>query len=272
MQRVYSMAYLTACHGTAAQAIRIAAGHGYRHVGLRLAPNGAGGAVQALVGEPALLREVQALQRDTGVTTYDLEIVRIGEAFDARAFLPLFETGAALGARAVLVAADDPDPARLAAGYARLCEAMQPYGLTADLEFMPWTAVRNARDALAVVRAAGMPANAGILVDALHFGRSDTTLDDIRAIPPALLHYAQICDASTRAQHGRDFTTEELIHTARCARLLPGEGGIDLAGLFEALPATLPVSVEIVDLARMQAQGDDAWAGACLAASRRLLD
>jgi len=271
MERTYSLAYLTACHSDAIAAIRIAAELGYRHVGLRPLPNGPGAVKQDLIDAPAILREVLALQRATGVTVFDLEIVRIGADFDPAPCLPLFEVGQALGARAVLVASDDPDPARLADSYAALCDRMRPFGLTADLEFMPWTAVRNAREALAVIDAAGRPANAGILVDALHFGRSDTTLDDIRALPRELLHYAQVCDATTRTQHGRDFTDDELIRTARCERLLPGEGGIDLAGLFAALPDDLPLSVEIVHLARMERVGDAAWAEACMAASRRLL-
>ena len=41
---------------------------------------------------------------------------------------------AELGARAVLVAGDDPDEARLTANYARLCEVMQPYGMTGTVK------------------------------------------------------------------------------------------------------------------------------------------
>ncbi len=272
MDKSYSLAYLTACHVDAVTALRIAADLGYRHVGLRPVPNGSGGAFQPLIDEPALLREVLAVQRDRGVTVFDLEIVRIGANFDPQAWRPLMELGQTLGARAVLVAADDREPARLADHYARLCELMRPYGLTADLEFMPWTAVRTAREAIAVIKAAGVPANAGILVDALHVGRSDTTLADIRAIPRDWLHYAQVCDATTRPDHDGPFTVDELIHTARAERLLPGEGEIDLGGLFSALPADLPVSVEIVNLARMAERGDAGWAADCLAASRALLD
>jgi len=265
--RRFSLAYLSACHCTAAEAIRVAGQTGYAAVGLRLLPNGAAGPHQPLIDDAAALREALAAQRDTGVAVLDLEIVRIGESFDARAFRPLFETGAALGARHVLVAADDPDRTRLAESYARLCEAMQPFGLTADLEFMPWTEVPDARAAVAVIERAGRPANAGVLVDALHVGRSATTLADLRAIPRDWLHYAQICDASTPAQHGRAFTTDELIHTARCERLLPGEGGIDLAGIFAALPGTLPISVEVVHLKRMAECSAPDWAARCLAAS-----
>ena len=118
-----------------------------------------------------------------------------------------------------------------------------------------------------VVKLAGTPKNAGILVDALHFGRSTTTLQDIAAIPRELLHYAQMCDA----QAGLNFTTEELIHTARQERLLPGEGSIDVTSLFVTLPQDLPVSVEIVNLERSQPIGDLAWAKLALDASQQVL-
>ena len=272
MSRIYSMAYLTSNTCTPPQAVRLAAELGYAFTGLRLLPNMAGAPQQFLISQPEVLRETVAVQRDTGVGIFDLEIIRIAEDFDERAYLPLLEAGAALRAKAVLVAGDDINQARLTDAYARLCELMQPYGLTADLEFMPWTAVPDANAALRIIKAAGHPANAGILVDALHVDRSSTTLDDIRAIPRDLLHYAQICDAPTQVQVGRAFTVEEMIHTARCERLLPGEGRIDLKGLFDALPQDLPISVEVVHLERLAQLGQTAWARQCLAVSRALLE
>lgn len=265
--RALSLAYLTSHRCTPADAIAVAARQGYGFVGLRLWPNAPGAPQQHLLGQPDVLRETLAVQRDTGVGVFDLEIIRIGADFNPHTWDALYDAGAALKAKAILVAGDDTDEARLTANYARLCEVMAPYGMTADLEFMPWTAVPNAQSALRIVRNAGTPAKAGILVDALHFGRSHTTLDDIRAIPRELLHYAQICDAEA----GTHFTTEQMIHTARCERLLPGEGNIDLHGLFQALPADLPISVEVVHLEREKTQSVDEWAATCLAASRPYL-
>jgi sugar phosphate isomerase/epimerase len=261
--RPHSLAYLTSHRNTPPDAVRIAAQRGYQHVGLRLWPNAPGAPQQVLLGQPGVMRETLAALRDTGIGVFDLEIIRIDADFDPQRWGALYEAGAALGARAILVAGDDPDEARLTQNYARLCEVMAPYGMTADLEFMPWTAVPDARAALRVVTNAGTPANAGILVDALHFGRSNTTLDDIRAIPRALLHYAQICDAEA----GTHFSTEQMVHTARCARLLPGEGTIDLRGLMTALPADLPISVEVVNFEREREQLPTLWAATCLAAS-----
>ena len=265
--RTYSLAYLTANASTVPQAITIAAELGYGFVGLRVQPNGPGAPFQTLIGDAAVLRETQAVMRDTGVGVYDLEIIRIGEQFQVTDHAALMDIGKTLGAKAVLIAADDANESRLADNYAALCDAMRPYGLTADLEFMPWTAVKDAKSAMRVVELAGRPSNAGILVDALHFGRSTTSLQDIAAIPREWLHYAQMCDA----QAGLNFTTEELIHTARQERLLPGEGNIDVTGLFATLPQDLPVSVEIVNLERSIPIGDKAWAELCLNATKKVL-
>lgn len=263
MARALSLAYLTASRCTPAEAVQLAAQNGYAFVGLRPWPNAPDAPHQALLGRPEILRETQAAMRDTGVGVFDLEIIRIDADFDPHRWDALFEAGATLDAKAFLVAGDDRDEARLTESYARLCEVLQPLGMTANLEFMPWTAVPDARSALRIVNNAGRPANAGILIDALHFGRSTTTLDDIRAIPRELLHYAQICDAEA----GTHFSTEQLIHTARCERLLPGEGSIDLQGLFAALPHDLPVSVEIVNLEREAQESPQQWAARCAAAA-----
>lgn len=182
MKRAHSLAYLTSHRCTPTEAVRIASQTGYEFVGLRVWPNAPGAPQQQLIDDPTALRETLAALRDTGVGVFDLEIIRINESFDPRNWNALYEVGAQLQARAILVAGDDENEARLTDNYARLCDVMQPYGMTADLEFMPWTAVKDARSALRIVRNAGMPSNAGILVDALHFGRSSTTLDDIRAI------------------------------------------------------------------------------------------
>jgi sugar phosphate isomerase/epimerase len=57
----------------------------------------------------------------------------------------------------------------------------------------------------------------------------------------APLRYLQFCDAHP----GRPTEVKELMRQARGDRLFPGEGALDLEGLLRALPADLPVSVEI---------------------------
>jgi len=76
-----------------------------------------------------------------------------------------------------------------------------------------------------------------------------------------------MCDAKA----GLHFSTEELIHIARLERQLPGEGTIDLQGLFDTLPKDLPISVEIPDMKRSKAMGDKAWSKLALDATRKVL-
>jgi sugar phosphate isomerase/epimerase len=262
----YSLAYLTSVPCSPADALVLAAKLGYKYTGVRIAPASPGGDFSPLVTDAAMLRETAARSRDSGARVFDVEIVRLAADFKVAAFTPFLETCGALGARAILVAGDDPDEGRLTASFAALCDAAADYGLTADLEFMPWTKVPDARSALRVVGNAARP-NGRILVDALHAGRSATTLADLAAIPRAMLSYAQLCDAPGEIPA----THEGLIHTARCARLLPGEGGIDLVGILSQLPVDLPISVEIPNEERLPALGAEEWARQALAAAKMIV-
>ena len=262
--RSYSLAHLTVLSLPPPQVVAVAARSGYDCAGLRLLPAMPGGTAYPLMDDARLLRETLSRINSTGVAILDLEIVRIDRQFDARGLLPFLEAGSRLGARAVLVGADDRDQARLAQSFAALCDAARPFGLTADIEFMPWTAVPDIGSAVRLVQAAGCPANAGVLVDALHFARSRSSLEEIGALPRSWLHYAQLCDAPA----GIPATDAELIHTARSNRLLPGEGGIDLRALCARLPVDLPLSIEIPNESRLSALGPEAWARQALAAAR----
>jgi sugar phosphate isomerase/epimerase len=266
MPPVFSLAHLTALDLPPPELIAVAARTGYQKAGVRLLPASPGGAAYPLMDDALALEATLARIRGTGVGVFDLEIVRLDAGFQARRYLPFLEVGARLGAKAMLVAGDDPDEARLTASFAALCETSAPFGISADLEFMPWTRVQDGKTALRIVTNAAQP-NGGVLVDALHFARSATSLADIAAIPRARLHYAQICDAPAEVPT----TTEGLIHTARCERLLPGEGGIDVAGLLAKLPDDLPVSVEIPSETSVCALGAEEWARRALAASKAAL-
>lgn len=208
MSRAYSLAYLTAAPLSPPDVVTLGAKLGYSAVGVRALSAAPGGDFDPLIEDKALLRETVARIRDAGVGVFDVEIVRLAPDFSVDRFRPFLDVCGALGAKAVLVAGDDPDAARLTASYAAFCDAAAPYGLSADLEFMPWTAVPNARAALRIVEAAARP-NGGVLVDSLHAGRSATTLQEIATIPRNYLHYAQICDAPVPTPR----TNEELIFT-----------------------------------------------------------
>ncbi|MEZ5448838.1 MAG: sugar phosphate isomerase/epimerase [Thiolinea sp.] len=235
----FSLSYLTVLEATPPEAVRIAAACGYDFVGFRITPAGSEPPFPLLT-DNRLLRETKAALADTGVQVADIEIVRINADFDAQSTLPFLERCAELEARHILVAGDDADLQRTAGHFAEFCELAAQYRLTADLEPMPWTGVKHVRDALQVLELAGHD-NGYILLDALHVARSDSSYADIAAIDPARINYVQFCDAPQLANP----SVEQLIHTARDERRLPGQGDIDLAGFLRVIPKDKVLAVEV---------------------------
>ncbi|WP_406854353.1 sugar phosphate isomerase/epimerase [Alsobacter sp. KACC 23698] len=264
--RQWSLSFLTCLGAAPEDAARAAAEAGYDFVGLRLAPASPGGVAFPLMDQPTRVRDLRRLMADRGIGVFDVEMIRLGPDFDVEGHLRLLECSADLGARVVLVAGDDPDESRLTASYAQLCAAAAPFGLCMDLEFMPQSELGDLAAARRVLEAADQP-NQGVIVDALHVSRSRTPVADVAALPPAWLHYAQICDGPADIPSSR----EALNHAARHARLMPGDGGIDLAPIFAALPADLPIAVEVPNDAQSAGWSAADWARRGLASAKAAL-
>jgi sugar phosphate isomerase/epimerase len=211
--------------------VSVAAQAGYDCVGLRLVPV-AGQPFQHALDVPAIERRLA----DTGVRVLDVEVFRLAPDTQVADFEPALAIAARLGATELLVHGADADESRLIDRFGALCDLAARYRLAANLEPMPWVDVSNIAKARRVLEGAGR-ANGALLVDAIHFFRAGERFDEI----PKRLHYAQLCDA--RAERPADL--QEIIRQARGDRLFPGEGGLDLAGLLRALPAELPLSLEI---------------------------
>ena len=120
---------------------------------------------------------------------------------------------------------------------------------------MPWTHAPDLVTANRIVAQVGQ-ANAGVLVDALHFDRSRSSVAELAHVPAHRLHYWQLCDAPAE----RPATNEAMIHAARHERMFPGEGGIDLVSLARAVSADITVSIEVptIELARTMGAKDRA--------------
>ena len=262
----FSLAALTALELAPPSLVEVAAACGYDHVGIRLLPATPGGIAYPLMEDEAALRETIARLDATGVTVADLEVVAFRPETELAAFAAFFDAGARLGARHILVAAYDPVLDRFSDRFAGFCEAAAPYGLTADLEFMPWTSVPDLETASQIVEKVGK-ANAGVLVDALHFDRSGSSIGDIAAIPAGRLHYWQLCDGPAE----RPTTSEEMMRAARTERMFPGEGGIDLVSLARAMPGDIAISLEVPTVELAKTADAPTRARRALAAARRVI-
>ncbi|NHO33413.1 sugar phosphate isomerase/epimerase family protein [Acetobacter fallax] len=255
MTRQIFLSWLTTAPMPPCDMITVAKECGYTGVSLRALRAAEGDNIPQLLQDQSLRQSVKHRAAAEGIILADMEIVRINEGFTVRSVEPFLDLCAELSVSAFLVAGDDPDLSRLTASFNALCEASRPRGICPALEFMPWTSVKDAKTALSVIEKSGAH-NGKIIVDALHVARSSTTPDDLRAIPPERLACFQICDAPA----GIPPTQEELIYTARQARLLPGQGGIDLHAIMEALPPDIPISVEIPNKEGHAVRGATGWA------------
>jgi sugar phosphate isomerase/epimerase len=237
--RLLSLAPLTVLELDPAELVDCAAATGYDAVGLRLIRATEQEPLRPTIGRTPLIRETRRRLDDSGLRLVDIEVLRLRPETRVRAdFEAFLETGAYLGATELLVTGNDPDHSRTADNLAELALLAAEFGLTPNLEPMPWTDVKDLQQGIAILSACQV--NVGLLVDAIHYHRAMNSPAELAALPRDWIRYAQICDAPAE----RPGTVDEMMLQGRGARLLPGAGGIDLVSMLRALPGGIPISVE----------------------------
>jgi len=232
MTRKVGLAALTVLELSPQDQVSLAAQAGYDFVGLRLIPV-AGQPHQHALDAAAIEQRLA----DTGVKVLDIEVFRLDPETRVADFEPMLAISRRLGASDLLVHGADPDSARLADNWGRLCDLAGRYGLAANLEPMPWVEISTIAKANRILELAPRK-NAAVLPDAIHFFREKNRLEELAT---AKTRYVQFCDAPRE----KPASVDEIRRQARADRLMPGEGGLDLRGLLAALPPDLPVCLEI---------------------------
>jgi sugar phosphate isomerase/epimerase len=198
--------------------------------------------VEAAAWTASTTRDVRAAVRAGGIAVLDVEVIWIKPGRLDADHLRLLDIGAEVGARNVLAVSSDPDVGAAAGKLAALAAHAGTLGLRIALEFGAFTEVRTLADALALLARPELAA-LSLLVDPLHFARTFGRPEQLAAVPAERFAYAQFCDAPAEGPHPDDVAG--IIHEAVDLRLLPGAGGLPLGALLRALPAGLPLSVEL---------------------------
>jgi sugar phosphate isomerase/epimerase len=258
----FSLAHLTVLGTPPLDLIQIAADAGYDYASIRMTPVAEGEHVTPLAGDRDMVRRVSKRLADTGLQVLDVELARLGPDDEPDKYRGVLEAAASIGARHVLGQLNDPDGNRAVERFGRLCDLALEFGLTVDLEFPSWSETGDLTAAVAVLRAVDRT-NAGILVDTLHFFRSNSSIDELAALPPEWFRFVQLCDAPADSAP----TVEGVINTARSARSLPGYGHLPLRELLEHLPAG-PYSLEVPNLVLRHELGTTEYARLVLATAR----
>ena len=210
---------------------------GYSTVGLH--------APWSLSQDAELRRELAAALADTGVR------ITLGEGFMIRPDQDIATRGAdldimaELGAERINAISIEHDLARTHDQLAKLCELVTGRGMRFIGEFAPMNPVNSLPMALAAADYVGAD-RCGVMIDTMHFFRSGGTLEDLRALAPGRVQYAQLCDVPLRSP-GMPYKEEAIFQ-----RLAPGEGELPLRELLDLLPPDLDVGLEVPDRAALE--------------------
>ncbi len=164
----------------------------------------------------------------------------------------LLEAASVTGATHLLAACLEPsipdeDVARR--GLDDAVDAATRAGVAVCVEFLPWTGLPDLASAWRLVE----PTGATLLIDAFHWQRQPggPAPELLASIPPGRIGAVQLCDAS--AEPGDDVMAE-----AMTARLLPGDGVVDIDALVATIAAsgsTPHVTAEVFNPAMVDAAG-----------------
>lgn len=218
----------------------------------------------SLETDAVLVRELKAAMRDTGVGIGLGEGFRVRTDGDVRDRAAGLDLMADLGARRINAVSTEPDLARTYDQLGFLADMVIERGMVFTIEFAPPNAINTLAGALAAVEQIG-PGRVSILFDAMHFFRSGATVIDLAALDPLLIGYAQLCDAPMIAPDGLTYMQEAMFE-----RMLPGEGELPLRDWIAALPADVPISLEVPNLAALRGGSPRDHAARAVAAARSL--
>ena len=270
MARKYSLAYLTIPGTDPVTQIRIAAETGYDFVSLRTIP-------MHLPGEPAFLpdkdpqlfADIREALVSCGVGLHDIELARVREDLDISSYEAAFETAARLGAKDVLGSVWTRDRPFYTETVGKICEMAALYGLCYNVEFLPWAGVRSLQEAVTLIEDLRCK-NLFIMLDTLHAGRAGVTPEEIRRTDPSYFRFLHICDGPAGPDGDPvlgNIKDPLMLTVAREARLYPGEGVMDIAGMAAALPKT-DLVIELPNLARIGEYGAKEHARRCIEAAK----
>ena len=217
----------------------------------------------SLRDDPALRREMIAAMRDTGVRIGLAEGFSAKADADVSAFAADLDIFAELGAERLNAICMENDMAMATDQLGKLAGMAADRGMVFTIEFFPSEGINSFERALEVTGGIGRE-KAKVLLDSMHFFRTGGTLAKLEAAGTEVVGYVQLADAPNTPPG------ESYFMDAMFARQVPGEGELPLRELIAALPADMPISLEVPRLEDLKAKGGRAHAAHVVEAARAL--
>ena len=241
MTRVVTLGYLT-LDSTPLETLDAAAVAGFRSVGIGITARRYGDPyVAEVLGNRRAIAAIRRRIADTGLRLSNISAYHLYPDVPADTLQQILDTTAELGSRIVVVNNYIEDAGALAAALSRFCEHAATLDIRVALEFMRYSRLKTLGAACDLMATVGMP-NLGLLVDSLHLARSGGTPDEVKALRPGSIVFAQLCDAKAAPADTDDATLRQ---EARTGRLYPGDGVLPLRAFVAALPADCEIEYEV---------------------------
>lgn len=217
----------------------------------------------SLRDDAVLRRETIAAMRDTGVKISLAEGFRAASDADVSEVAGDLDIFAELGAERLNAICMENDMALAIDQLGKLADMSRERGMQFTIEFFPSEGINSFERALEVVDGIGRD-KAKVLLDSMHFFRTGGTLEKLRAEGVDVIGYVQLADSAFDPPH------ETYFMDSLFARDVPGEGGLPLRDLIAALPADMPISVEVPRLTDLREMGARTHTARVIEAARAL--
>ena len=215
------------------------------------------------VVEPSSASSFKRLLRDHDLRIINAEYFPVMPDRDVAAYLPSVSLAAELGAKRLVTHIHETDGQRAEEQLSKLCAIARDSGLDVGLEFTGFAGGCNSMASAVALHGRVDQPNLGIAIDALHLFRTGGTLAEVRAVDPAIIAYAQLCD-------GPDFRIADSYIEEAMNRMIPGEGVFPLRDLVALLGPHVDIDVEVPGHTLPAGLAATAWAHSAIAASRDL--
>jgi len=207
----------------------------------------------------------KSLLRDHDVRIINAEYFPVMAAQDVAAYLPAITLAAELGAKRLVSHIHETDRHRAEDQLSKLCNMAFDRGLEVGLEFTGFAAGCNCLDDAVALHDRLSQPNLKMAIDALHLFRTGGTLEQVQAVDPEIIGYAQLCD-------GPDFRLSGDYLDEAMNRMIPGEGVFPLSQLVALLGPHVDIDIEVPNFAGPSGSEAKTWAQRAVNASRNLFD
>ena len=257
---------ITMTQGGPAALIRFAAKAGLKKVCLFTAsPVTEDGENMFAVVTAADKQDFQILLTDNEVSIINAEYFPVMPDMEVTQYAAALELAAELGARRAVTHIYETDNTRIMDQLGTLCGMARDLGMEIGLEFTGFAKGCNSLESAATLHQSMNQPNLKIAIDALHLFRTGGTLDQIKAIDPQHIGYAQICDGP-HFRKSNDYGDEAM------NRMIPGEGMFPLRAFLTLFGEHVDIDIEVPHYASGPHFDAEDWAHQAIDASRMLLE